>query len=521
MRNILARIASIVIIIAALAPCAALAAYDYYWFGGSDGSWTNTANWSSSPTEYVAVANGYPRSTAYIVHVDTSRAQDHHVTIRIPSGISGGCGGFYICDTTDDGWLTIDGEAEGASRPALPLASNFAFTWEQTGHPMKLEFKSLVLPSGSLDVAENECAGCCFVISNCLSTATSNSHYLHLAGQHGGTVVIIDSEITTQRLNGTSPIDVAGHVFAVTNSTIRIGSDCYVGGPGTVIDFFNSTLAFGMYYPKFGANNVATTNDHPNMKISFKDTTINFNSKFVNFLSAGGTLLFDNVTQVGDCNDIALAGVSTTVKDTSFKFCAPNSNGGAGISGDLFLDNSEWVCTNENYFTKISGPLRVVFSGRAPRFGTSNFGSSYPAVTFDFLVPKGGYAYPPINRMDNAKTGTEFPCSAVGGSINVLPESPAVRASGTLLQPLIYVKDVRKVGSNNQPVCKLANLPLTTLPNEKSKFLVTTDYSWEYEDVNDKAESDWTEVAVGYNSNVAGVAVKIVGLKPGLSIFVR
>lgn len=504
----------------AFAAFAANAAYEYYWFGGGDGSWTNTANWSSSSNEYVAVANGYPRSTAYIVHVDTSRAQDHHVTIRIPSGISGGCGGFYICDTTDDGWLTIDGEAEGASRPALPLASNFAFTWEQTGHPMKLEFKSLVLPSGSLDVAENECAGCCFVISNCLSTATSNSHYLHLAGQHGGTVVIIDSEITTQRLNGISPIDIAGHVFAVTNSTIRIGADCCVGGPGTVIDFFNSTLAFGMYYPKFGANNIATTNEHPNMKIYFKDTTINFNRKFVNFLSAGGTLLFDNVTQVGDCNDIALAGVSTTVKDTSFKFCAPNSNGGNGISGDLFLDNSEWVCTNENYFTKINGPLRVVFSGRAPRFGTSYFGGSFP-VTFDFLVPKGGYAYAPVNRMDNAKTGTEFPTSTVGGSINVLPESPAVRASGTLLQPLIYVKDVRKVGSNNQPVCKLANLPLTTLPNEKSKFLVTTEYSWEYADVNGKQESDWTEVAVGYNSNVAGVAVKLVGMPKSTMILLH
>ena len=108
--------------------------------------------------------------------------------------------------------------------------------------------------------------------------------------------------------------------------------------------------------------------------------------------------------------------------------------------------------------------------------------------------------------------GLVFPSSVVGGSINVLPESPAARLSGTLIQPLIYVKDVR----NNQPVCNLANLPLTTLPNEKSKFLVTTEYSWEYADVNGKQESDWTEVAVGYNSNVAGVAVKIVGLKPGL-----
>ena len=347
---------------------------------------------------------------------------------------------------------------------------------------------------------------------------TGNSYYLHLAGQHGGTVTIVDSEITTQRLNGTSPIDVAGHVFAVTNSTIRIGADCYVGGPGTVIDFFNSTLAFGMYHPKFGADNINTTNDHPNMKISFRDTTINFNNKFVNFLSAGGTLLFDNVTQVGDCKDIALAGVSTTVKDTSFKFNAPNSNGGNGISGDLFLDNSEWVCTNSGNLisTKLNGPLRVVFSGRAPRFGTSSFSGSFP-VTFDFLVPKGGYAYAPVNRMDNAKTGTEFPTSTVGGSINVLPESPAARAPETILQPLIYVKDVK----NNKPVCNLKNLPLTTLPTEKSKFLVATDYSWEYADVNGKQESDWTAVETGCNDMVAGVAVKIVGPKPGLSVFIR
>ena len=53
MRNILARIASIVIIIAALAPCAPFAAnaaaYDYYWFGtAGDGNWMNVENWSTT-----------------------------------------------------------------------------------------------------------------------------------------------------------------------------------------------------------------------------------------------------------------------------------------------------------------------------------------------------------------------------------------------------------------------------------------------------------------------------------------
>ena len=167
----------------------------------------------------------------------------------------------------------------------------------------------------------------------------------------------------------------------------------------------------------------------------------------------------------------------------------------------------------------LNAPLHITFSGKAPRFGTSSISASAgQPLTFDFLVPAGGYDYPPVNRMDNAKTETIFPSSVVGGSINVLPESPAVKQAETIICPLVYVKDVK----NNAPVCALANLPLTTLPNEKSKFLVTTEYSWEYEDVNDKVESDWTEVAAGYNQNfVAGVAVKIVGMKPGLSIYVR
>ena len=78
------------------------------------------------------------------------------------------------------------------------------------------------------------------------------------------------------------------------------------------------------------------------------------------------------------------------------------------------------------------------------------------------------------------------------GQVRLLPACPLI----------IYLKGTKAT-------CNLANAPLATLPNEKSKFLVTTDYSWEYADVNGKQESDWTEVATGYNSAVAGVAVKI------------
>ena len=97
------------------------------------------------------------------------------------------------------------------------------------------------------------------------------------------------------------------------------------------------------------------------------------------------------------------------------------------------------------------------------------------------------------------------PESMALASSSLLRASPALKTSGSNVYPLVYVKDSK----NSQPVCQLANLPLTTLPNEKSKFLVTTDYTWDYEDVNGKAEGDWTEVAAGYNGTVAGVAVEI------------
>ena len=59
----------------------------------------------------------------------------------------------------------------------------------------------------------------------------------------------------------------------------------------------------------------------------------------------------------------------------------------------------------------------------------------------------------------------------------------------------------------------------TTLPNEKSSFLYTTDGTWDYDAVASMTEGDWTS----WNGTeaVAGLAVKIVGSGAGLSIFVR
>ena len=210
----------------------------------------------------------------------------------------------------------------------------------------------------------------------------------------------------------------------------------------------------------------------------------------------------------GNSNDV------TRIKNSSLYFSASHDD-----KGTIYLDNSQWVTTNGN--TSGTSPVRYVISGASPVLNpgrwqfTANNGQSM--VYLDFIVPKGGYKKVPVNfeayseNLNNDLWGG-YCGNPNPGAISVLPESPAINAAETIICPLIYRKALRT---------DLSRCPPTTLPNEKSKFLVTTDYSWGYNEVNGKAESDWTEVAAGYNSNVAGVAVKIVGLKPGLSIFVR
>ena len=497
---------------------AANAAYDYYWYGAAgDGLWTTPANWSTTRDSYTK-AGDYPRSGSFNVHVDTGLSGDHRVEISVPASKTCKCGAFELYDSSGEGTLVLDGDFSGGSRLSLPLSdNNKTFVWTETGHPMHLELLNFSLPNGALNVSENECAGCSLLVSNCVYAVTGNNYYLKMPGKHGGTVTVLDSEITTQHLGGTSVADVAGYVLAVTNSTIAVKGSTCLGGPGAVVDFSGSTLSFGSAHPVFGANAIASTNAHPGMKIRFADSRISFNRKFLYAMSAGGELSFVNVVQAGECQGVEVAGLSaTSLTNTALRFYNTQGNGYRGISGNLVLDNSEWVCTNASAATVLNGPLHVTLAGEAPRFGTSAFSGTH-AVTFDFLVPKGGFAIPPVNRMDNSKTGTLFPTSAAGGSLNVLPESPAALAQGTVLCPLVYVRDSK----GGAPVCELSNLPLSTLPNDRSKFLVTTDFSWNYDEIAAKSESDWTCVDPGYSGTVAGVAVRLVGRPSGTLILVR
>lgn len=496
----------------ALALGAALSAdaTDYFWYGrGADTLWTTTENWSTTRDEYTPSTKSPASKNNDYVYVNTAVSGNHAFTISIPASTGSLCQRIYILDDSAPGSVTIEGIGENHTSiiPALN-----AVTW-QGENPMTLTLRNLTLNNYTFPFGYSECDGNGLVIENCFSALTSNSYYFKLPPGNGGTVAIVDSVITNNFFKRVdNVVDYGSLTFAVTNSSLRCNYFT-IPGSNTVVDVVGSTFAFSSNSSIGGANEAAAVSNQ-NVSVHFKDSSIIAQANsFFYISSTNSKTIFDGVDFLGNPRGLNFTG-EMSLTNSSCRFDRGNSsgtgNGNRGIQGTLRLDHSEWIITNG--YSRLIGPLHVVISGAAPRFEPADFSGNY-ALTLDFVVPKGGYAFPPVSRADvnGRETLSFFPA---GSTVNVLPESRAARVTGTGVYPLIYLKSTKTV-------CNLVNAPLTTLPNDKSKFLMTTDYSWEYADVNGKAESDWTQVASGYNSNVAGVAVKIVGKPPGTVIIVQ
>ena len=185
----------------------------------------------------------------------------------------------------------------------------------------------------------------------------------------------------------------------------------------------------------------------------------------------------------------------------------------------FYIDNGEWAM-DTGHVELSNGKAHFVISGASPCLDPGCFYQSgdgnYP--TFDFIVPKDGFAYPPLARRYSSDTTQggifgNIPNAAPNqATINVLPESKAAKTSGTTICPLVYVK---AAGAS----VHLGRGVPTTLPNGKSKFLYTTDGTWAYGDVAAKGADDWAE----WDGTVAaaGLAACICGQTPGMAIFVR
>ena len=535
-----------------IAACCAIAggrllAADLFWYGkAGDGLWNTPANWSTTEASYTA-STAYPNNeTQYIVHIYTHLVAGHAVSITIPADCTdAACRRIRVKDDTAPGAVEIIGA--GSSRVPLKLSAypnnnyNGGFVRTAFAYPVRITCRNINFsdwlyfnwsgmnsPNYSSDTVAN---GDGFALYNCCYTnyPTATHAQINPPGGANATCAIVDSDIDLRYFVRANPNGAL--TIAVTNSTLSVNERMRIDGPGTTLDFVGSTLKIGTLATSdkkllFGSRTDSETERNANagMSIRFKDSTIDFTTNAIANCciytrSAGRKLAFDNCEIKGDLYAIQTpdADSVTRVKDTSIHF--KRGNGSAnGTRGTFYLDNGEWVM-DTGHIELSNGKAHFIFSGAAPCLDPGYFAQSgsenYP--TFDFVVPAGGYAYPPISRRYSLDTsggifGGIPNTSPYQAKINVLPESKAAKTAGTTICPLVYVKNT------NMSVHLGRGVP-TTLPNEKSSFLYTTDGTWDYDEVASKTEADWTS----WNGTeaVAGLAVKIVGSGAGLSIFVR
>ena len=537
-----------------IAACCAIAggcllADDLFWYGAAgDGLWNTPANWSTTEESYKASA-AYPNNdTQYNVHIYTHLVSGHAVSITIPADCTdAACRRIRVKDDTAPGAVEIIGA--GSSRVPLKLSAypnnnyNGGFVRTAFDYPVKITCRNIHFsdwlyfnwsnkdsPNYWTDTVAN---GDGFALYNCCYTnyPTATHAQINPPGGANATCTIVDSDIDLRYFVRANPNGAL--TIAITNSTLSVNERMRIDGPGTTFDFVGSTLKVGTATstdPKllFGSRTDSETERNANagMSIRFKDSTIDFTELGASSACAiytrasGRELVFDNAEIKGDLYAIQLPDVDsvTRVKDSSIHF--KRGNGSAnGTRGIFYLDNGEWVM-DTGHIELSGGRAHFIFSGAAPCLdpGWMDYKSNTPPPVFDFIVPAGGYKQAPISLrystdgQDKGIFGTIPNAAPNQGTINVLPESAAAKTAGTTICPLVYAKDTKARVHLGRGVP-------TTLPNEKSTFLYTTDGTWDYDAVASKTEADWTS----WNGTVAvaGLAVKIVGSGAGLSIFVR
>ena len=526
----------------------AAAAADLFWYGtAGDGLWNTPANWSTTEASYTP-STAYPNNdTQYIVHIYTHLVAGHTVSITIPAGCTdAACRRIRVKDDAAPGAVEIVGA--GPSRAPLKLSAypnnnyNGGFVRTAFAYPVKITCRNIHFsdwlyfnwsnndnPNYWTDTVAN---GDGFALYNCCYTnyPTATHAQINPPGGANATCTIVDSTIDLRYFVRANPNGVL--TIAVTNSTLSVSERMRIDGPNTTFDFVGSTLKIGTATssdPKllFGSrtDSESERNANAGMSIRFKDSTIDFTELGASSVCAiytrasGRELVFDNAEIKGDLYAIQLPDVDsvTRVKDSSIHFKRGNGNAN-GTRGIFYLDNGEWVM-DTGHIELSGGRAHFIFSGAAPCLdpGWMDYKSNTPPV-FDFIVPAGGYQQAPISLrystdgQDKGIFGTIPNAAPNQGTINVLPESAAAKTAGTTICPLVYAKDTKARVHLGRGVP-------TTLPNEKSSFLYTTDGTWDYDAMASKAESDW----MPWDGTLAamGLAVKIVGERAGFAIIVR
>ena len=464
-----------------------------YWSGlGGDNRWDTADNWATD--EALTNPAGRCPTVSDIPYFVPGSYQNHELTVIVPDGAT--CNKIYMKGDTVPVKLKLVGEPlPGKSRAVLANASYLYF---MGSYGMTLEVKDIEF-SGQTWGNMLSLSNTHVVMKNCVCPIGSQD--FKLAGGKDSSCTFIDSTFT-----GIKALTryAAGADFALTvsNTTIECSSTITFSGSRAKTEVVDSdiTLASTLLVGASGDT------DH---KASF------VNSHIRNRASSAAELKLN-----GNNTELVLDHVDFT--DTTHSWKSITHSGGENhivrlVNTDMFfngtptpkytyyLENSVWAITNG--YALGAGTARFVLSGKRTRLmpGKRWQGGS---VNIDFIIPEGGYDLPPIGcDGETFKSENSFFNSMSGGSIRVMPESPAARVAQTSVYPLFYVYEAE--GSKR---LTLANVSPTQLPNEESQFLTTDEATVGFAEINDKPEEWWTLLVLsGKMPTVAGLAVKIEG----------
>lgn len=459
-------------------------AADFYWTGSAgDGAWNNPANWTTSAT-------GTNSATAYPGSADNARFlparyPSGEVSVSIPSGTV--VKNIFLRDDQAPGRIRLVGS--GSSRVPLDLNGG-TFTWNGSaaGCGVLLELENLSILEDRQIFSGGSTDGNGLTLRN--SFLSSPSYELTFPGGNDSTLLVADSTIECKNIDYKQNTGT-NCVISITNSSIRATGFFSANMPGLRLRVTDSTIETRGVFQIRGAGAVGEFLRSPlevydSFNIDGKGRSFSFVESNVGL--RGGYSLnggADGVLRIRDC--------TMYMKNT------------ANTYGTIYLENGKLLNTNGYNGAGTEVPTRFVISGRNPQFMAKRFQGG--TVHFDFIVPIGGYAAPPVGA-DGILTKFEnvFLNTCANGSVNVLPESPAAREDGTGIYPLVYVYTG---GTGKQFNCPAS--PPTGLPTPESSFFEASSSSLAMSAVNAQAESWWNPIPVGYQSNVAGLAVKIVG----------
>ena len=461
-------------------------AANLFWTGAAgDGAWTTVGNWAADEAG-IRPAAACPGAKD-VVGFLPSRYPDGKTTVSIPDGTE--VLFINLRDNKAPGRIRLVGT--GADRARLLVSHGGGIKWNGTapGCGVVLEMENLSVADTVSPLFDIEQApdGNGTILRNC-SIRTPRRDVLF----PGCTNTVVRVEDCTVECAHFKCKDFfgTGCSMVISNSTIAASGNFVADMPGLRLDVTDSKIDVQVDFKAWGEDTVAR----------FLRTRLEIHS---HLKIHGARRSFSFVDSMVGLNGYDLDGGPDGELHIRNSTVYLNRTG--NLYGKIYLENGKLLNTNGLNGASSAAPTRFIVSGRGSQFRTKRLQGG--TVHFDFIVPAGGYETVPVGADGIlAKSENNFLNGCSGGTVNVLPESPAAREPGSHVYPLIYVY----TGGANRLFSCAAAAP-TTLPGGRAQFLGAPASDVPMADVSAQPESWWQPVAAGARPDVAGLAVKFSG----------